>query len=132
MNDQLLTPDDTWNVWFDSWDMRRFWSTVVDEQVVVRADTDTGIDDVLEWTVVLEEDETGDRFTLDHNMIIATMRRIARERDSIQLSRKIADQIASVVATESHDEATDELCQLDCVGFDVIVQFATLGQLVYG
>ncbi|MEV6236765.1 hypothetical protein [Lentzea sp. NPDC051838] len=112
--------------------MRRFWATVADERAVVRDGTDTNLDEVLDWTVDLVEDETGNRFTLNHNMMVATMHRIVRERDSVQLSDAIIDQIAEVLKADTPDGATDELCQLDCVGFDAIVQFATLGQVVYG
>lgn len=127
-----LTPDDTWCMWIDSWDMRRFWATVADERSVVRDGTDTSLDEVLDWTADLVEDETKDRFTLNHNMMVATMHRIVRERDSVQLSDAIIDQIAEVLAADTRDGATDALCQLDCVGFDAIVQIATLGQVVYG
>lgn len=127
-----LTPDDTWCMWIDSWGMRRFWATVAEERIVARDGTDTTADEVLDWAVDLIEDETGDRFTLDHNMMLETMHRIMRERDSVQLSDEIIDQIADVLEADTHDGATDALCQLDCVGFDAIVQFATLGQVIYG
>lgn len=127
-----LTPDDTWCMWLDSWDMRRFWATEAHERTVTRDGSDTTADEVLDWNVELIEDETGDRFTLDHNMMLATMCRIVGERDSVQLSEEIIGQIVDVLEADSHDAATDALCQLDCVGFDAIVQFATLGQVVYG
>ncbi|MEV6242709.1 hypothetical protein [Lentzea sp. NPDC051838] len=127
-----LTPDDTWCMWIDSWGMRCSWATVVDERIVSRDGTDTTADEVLDWAVDLIEDETGDRFALNHNVMLATMHRIVRERDSVQLSDEIIDQISEVLEATSHAAATDELCQLDCVGFDAIVQFATLGQVVYG
>lgn len=127
-----LTPDDTWCMWLDSWDMRRFWATVADERTVARDGSGTTADEVLDWNVELIEDETGDRFTLDHNMMLATMCRIVSECDSVQLSDEIIGQIVDVLDARSHDAATDALCQLDCVGFDAIVQFATLGQVVYG
>lgn len=127
-----LTPDDTWCMWIDSWGMRCYWATVADERIVARDGTDTTSDEVLDWVVDLIEDETDNRFTLNHNMMLATMHRIVRERDSVQLSDEIIDQIAEVLEADSHDGATDELCQLDCIGFDAIVQFATLGQVVYG
>jgi hypothetical protein len=127
-----LTADDTWCIWIDSWEMRRFWATVADERTVARDGTDTAADEVLDWAVDLIEDDTGNRFTLCHNMILATMHRIVRERDSVQLSDEIINQIADVLGADSHDGATDALCQLDCVGFDAIVQFATLGQVIYG
>jgi hypothetical protein len=127
-----LTPDDTWCMWIDSWGMRCFWATVADERIVSRDGTDTTADEVLDWAVDLIEHESGDRFTLNHNMMLATMHRIVRERDSVQLSDEIIDQIAEVLEANSHDDATDEICQLDCIGFDAIVQFATLSQVVYG
>lgn len=92
-----LTPDDTWCMWIDSWDMRRYWATVDDERTVVRDGTDASTDEVLDWSVNLVEDETGNRFTLNHNMMVATMHRIVRERDSVQLSNAIIDQIAEVL-----------------------------------
>lgn len=127
-----LTPDDTWCMWIDSSGMRCYWATVADERIIARDGTDTTSDEVLEWEVDLIEDETDNRFTLNHNMMLATMHRIVRERDSVQLSDEIIDQIAEVLEADSNDGATDALCQLDCVGFDAIVQFATLGQVVYG
>lgn len=127
-----LTPDDTWCMWIDSWEMRRFWATVADERPVARDGTDTTADEVLDWAVELIEDETGDRFTLNHNMMLVTMRLIVRDRDSVQLSGQIIDQIAEVLEADSNDGATDALCQLDCVGFDAIVQIATLGRVIYG
>lgn len=127
-----LTPDDTWCMWLDSGDVRHFWATVAHERTVARDGTDTTADEVLDWNVELTEDETGDRFTLDHNMMLTTMSRIVSERDSVQLSNEIIRQIIDVLDADNHDAATDALCQLDCVGFDAIVQFATLGQVVYG
>ncbi|MET9225579.1 hypothetical protein [Lentzea sp. NPDC003310] len=127
-----LTPDDTWCMWSDSWDMSRYWATVAHERTVTRDGTDTTADEVLDWNVELIEDESGDRFSLDHNMMLATMCRIVSERDSVRLSNKIIDQIVDVLEADSHDAATDAVCQLDCVGFDAIVQLATLGEVVYG
>ncbi|GHH62445.1 hypothetical protein [Lentzea cavernae] len=127
-----LTPDDTWCMWLDSGEMRWRWATVIDERTVERDGTDTVPDEVLDWSVELTEDETGDRFTLDHNKLLATMERVVRERGVIRLRSTIVDQIAAVLRADGHDAATDELCQLDCVGFDAIVQIATLGEITYG
>lgn len=128
----LLTPDDTWCMWIDSSDMRYHWASVAEEMVVPRDGTDTSAEEVQRWSVDLIEDETGTRFTLNHDAMLATMHRIVRERDTIRLAHSIIDQIAAVLDAGDHDSATDELCQLDVVGFDAIVQIATLGQVTYG
>ena len=127
-----LTPDDTWCIWLDSGDVRYCWATVVAEQLLERDGADTTADEVLSWTVDLVEDETGDRFTLNHNTMLAAMQSIVRECETVQLSNAIIDQIAEVLLADDHEAATDALCQLDCIGFDAIVQFATLGQVIYG
>lgn len=128
----VLTPDDTWCMWIDSYGMRHYWATVIDETVAERDGTDISPDEVLSWSVDLIEDETGEQFTMDHNLMLATMQRIVHERDTIQLADTIIDQIAAVLNAEDHESATDELCQLDAVGNDAIVQVATLGQVIYG
>jgi hypothetical protein len=128
----VLTPDDTWCMWIDSYGIRQSWATVADETVVARDGTDPSPDEVLSWSVDLIEDETGEQFTVDHNLMLATMQRIVCERDTIQLADTITDQIAAVLNAEDHESTTDELCQLDVVGNDAIIQVATLGQVIYG
>jgi hypothetical protein len=127
----LLTPDDTWCMWIDSSDMRYHWATVAEETVVARDGTDTSAEEVQRWSVDLIEDETGTRFAVDHDAMLAAMHRIVHERDTIRLADTIIDQIAAVLDADDHDSATDELCQLDAVGHDAIVQVATVGQVIH-
>jgi hypothetical protein len=127
-----LRPDDTWCLWIDSYSMRRYWATVVNETVVARDGTDTSPDEVRRWSVDLVEDETGHQFTVDHHAILAAMQRIVHERADTHLADTIIDQVAAVLNADDHESATDELCQLDAIGTDAIVQVATLGQVIYG
>jgi hypothetical protein len=127
-----LTPDDTWCMWIDSYGMRCYWATIVDEIVVVRDSTEVNGGEVSGWSVELIDDESGDRFTVDHEAMLAAMRRIVDERDAIQLADVIIDQVAAVLNARDHENATDELCQLDEIGNDAIIQVATLGQVIYG
>jgi hypothetical protein len=128
----LLTPDDTWWMWSDSFDTRIRWATVVHESTVERDGTDPSADEVTSWSVDLIEDETGRRFTVDHDVIIEAMQRIVRCRDTIRLTDTIIDHIAAVLDAKRHEDAMDGLCQLDVIGYDAIVQVATLGQVIYG
>jgi hypothetical protein len=127
-----LTPDDTWCMWIDSYSMRQYWATVVEETVVERDGTDTSADEIRRWSVDLTEDETGKQFTVDHHAILLAMRRIVHDRAAIHLADAIVDQVAAVLNADGHESATDELCQLDAIGTDAIVQVATLGQVIYG
>ncbi len=128
----LLTPDDTWCMWIDSSDMRDYLATVTEETVVARDGTDTSSEEVQRWSVDLIDHEAGTRFTLDHDAMLATMHRIVRERATIRLADLIIDQITAVLGASDHNSATDELCQLNVVGLDAIVQIATLGQVIHG
>jgi hypothetical protein len=128
----FLTPDDTWCLWIDSYSMRQHWSTVVDETVVMRDGTDPTADEVQRWSAGLVDDETGKRFTVNHDTMLAAMQRIVHEGATIRLADSIIDQIAAVLDADDHESATDELCQLDVISDDAIVQVATLGHLIYG
>jgi hypothetical protein len=127
-----LTPDDTWCMWVDSYGMRRYWATIVDETVVERDSTEVNGGEVRGWSVELIDDESGDRFTVDHEAMLTAMLRIVDERDAIQLADVIIDQVAAVLNARDRESATDELCQLDVIGNDAIVQVATLGRVIYG
>jgi hypothetical protein len=127
-----LTPDDTWCIWIDSYGMSRYWCTIVDEIVVQPDGTDVDAGEVSGWSAELIEDESGERFTVDHEAMLAAMWRIVQERDAMRLTPVIVDQVAAVLGARDHESATDELCQLDSVGNDAIVQIATLGQVIYG
>lgn len=128
----VLTRDDTWCIWLDSYGMRRYWASVVDETLVVRDPTDAGGDEVLDWSVTLVEDESGEQFAVDHNTLLTAMQRMVSERDTIQVAESIVDDVAAVLDSTDHDSATDELAQLDAIGTDVIIQIATLGNVIYG
>jgi hypothetical protein len=66
--------------------MRRYWASVVDEALVVRDPTDAGGDDVLDWSVTLVEDESGEEFVVDHDTVLAAMQRIVADRDTIRMN----------------------------------------------
>jgi hypothetical protein len=65
---------------------------------------------------------------VDHGVILGTMQRIVRRRDTIRLTDTIIDHIAAVLDAKRHEDAMDGLCQLDVIGYDAIVQVATLGK----
>jgi hypothetical protein len=69
---------------------------------------------------------------VDHDVILETMQRIVRCRDTIRLTDTIIDHIAAMLDATRHEDAIDGLCQLDAIDYDAIVQVATLGQVIYG
>lgn len=128
--DHHLTPHDTHNIYIDAGPITFMWATTDNEE---QTGTGTVADPVTDWTVTLTEDaaEPGadGPWQLNHDTVIAAMRTIAQGGTNVRTS--IAEAIAAVLAAPTHAHATDELTALDDVGFDAIIQIATLGRFEY-
>jgi hypothetical protein len=131
-----LTHADTRLMFEDALPSTLSWASVAEVRVIGDPYNDD-TDPCTFWEVTVTEDEPectrlAAPVTLDHEVWIATMRRMVSERDTIKVRDDIVEQIAAVLEARTNDDAVDEICQLDVTGFDAIVQFATLGELVYG
>lgn len=126
----LLTADDTYTLYLDALGMTLRWGTAATmERTGEPMDEDNPVTD---WAVLIYEDDEPSKTTiLRHEDIVAAMRRIAAD-PTIDLAGSIVAGVQSVLAAPTHDDLTDELCQLDEIGFDAIVQIAVLGEVVYG
>uniref|UniRef100_UPI003F4942B6 hypothetical protein n=1 Tax=Amycolatopsis sp. CA-096443 TaxID=3239919 RepID=UPI003F4942B6 len=61
--------------------------------------------------------------------MVAALRKIARERDSIELADEIIAQVCAIVDAPDNASASDALCQLDAWGNDAVIQIATFGRV---
>lgn len=127
----------TYLVMVDALPFTHTWASTGDEWVM-SVDDGSGDEVVTDWCRRVSEDEShpgdgpGVVVDVDHRMIVQAMKRIIEERDQIRLADSIIDQIQVVYNAADADTARDEMCQLDVIGFDAIVQVAVLGQVIYG
>lgn len=124
----LLTPDDTYSLYFDALPVTTDWAfTTTTELVGDPVGTD---DPVTHWRVqVTEAEPGGGSWVIDHTAITTAMRLIANHPARLGLSRRFSARVRAVLDAHTAEDATDELVQLDCYDFDAIVQVATRGRV---
>lgn len=126
-----LTQQDTRLMYEDALPLTHQWATC--RTLHLEGDP-IDVDDtnpVTAWQVQIREDETGRTWEIDHDAVIAAMRTLVDNPAEYRLHDSIIKQIGLVLAATDNEAATDEVCQLDVIGFDAIVQVATLGQVTY-
>ncbi len=79
------------------------------------------------WECVITDDASGRMATLNHAVVIDTMRQIVADRDKIDTWDSIIDTYAAILTADTNDTATGELEQLGRVGMDVLIQYIVLG-----
>ncbi|WP_436501700.1 hypothetical protein [Actinokineospora sp. HUAS TT18] len=126
-----LTPDDTWCLWLDTAERLGRWATVTAQSAEERQPEDHGADDVTSWNAELHIHSTGSRGTVDHDAILAALRRIADEPDTTPLPRPVVDTVIRAVTAPDHGEAIDALARLDAPGRDAVIQLAVLGEITH-
>lgn len=126
----LLSENDTYNLYTDALDITLLWA---DARTVLRVggDIPNGVP-VSAWAVELFDDDKPDTvYRIGHREITAAMRRIVDQRDAIRLKDTIIDQIQAVLDAPDPETAICELLTLDSIGYDAIVQVATLGNVIH-
>lgn len=121
-----LTEEDTYLVLLDACHHLPEWGTLVSEQVT---GTPTNPHDpITHWTATIREDSPdATPVRIGHADIVAAMRRIITDTDTIRSADIIVDTVRAALTAPTNDLATDELCELDAFGSNVIVQVAVLG-----
>lgn len=123
-----LSPDDTWGLILGGEEFRGMWSEIDREEW--EALKHPGSREVFDWTLTIRVDAETEPVKLTHLDIIKAMRVMVAEREQRTTNDSIIDKIAAVLDAENHDAATDELVQLDAIGFDLIAQVAAVGKVV--
>lgn len=126
-----LTQQDTRLMYEDAMPMTMHWAAC--RTLVLEGDPTDVTDEnpVTAWRVEVRDDESDRTWEIDHDAIIAAMRKLVDNPSEYRLHESIIEQIRLVLAATDNELATDEVCQLDVIGFDAIVQVATLGQVIY-
>ncbi|MGW5720797.1 hypothetical protein ACWEVP_31810 [Amycolatopsis sp. NPDC003865] len=121
-----LSEEDTWNMWVDSVDARRFWADVRTEHIDNAANGD-----VASWYVDFVLTETDEPvYRIDHERILSALRTIAESGDAVDLfDDEVVETVRAIVSAPDNGKATDEVCQLDVYGFNAIVQVASVGKV---
>jgi hypothetical protein len=125
-----LTPSDTRLIYEDAIPCLQYWAAY--RTLAIAGDPINDGDPVVSWSVEIREIDTDKVWTIDHDKIIAAMVHMVEKKPEIHLRDEIIDQIGLVLAAPDNESATDEICQLDVIGFNAIVQVATLGQVENG
>lgn len=124
-----LTPEDTYTMFLDALPGITWGET---ETQKLTGDLLSDTDPVTAWAEWVTENEPGaQRVLLTHERMLASMQRIADD-STVRLCSEIVEQVRAVLDAVSHEDATDELCQMDVIGFDAVVQVAVLGEVRYG
>lgn len=134
-----LTPADTYSLYLGALDFLHNWGTSETIEEAGDYKDTSGVNPLTAWRVrVTEDEEDPSQFDdpsrvweFGHEDIALAVVKVASDPD-INIGEEIVKQFRAVVLAPSNDEATTELCQPDVIGFDAVVQVATIGEVIYG
>lgn len=122
-----LSEEDTWNMWIDSVDARRYWADVRTEHI----DQHPHPGGVASWYVdFVVEGTDGPVHRLDHERVLGALRTVG-ENEGDAYPDDVVEAVRGILSAPGNDKATDWVCQLDVYGFNAIVQVAAFGTVSY-
>lgn len=127
-----LTPADTYSIYLGALDFLNRWGTSETIEEAGDYKDTSGANPLTAWRVRVTEDEHPRRkWEFGHDDITRAVVRVASDPD-VNIQKEIVKEFRAVVLAPNNDEATTELCQPDVIGFDTVVQVATIGNVIYG
>jgi hypothetical protein len=117
-----LTRDDTYTMYLDASPFLGLWADLREERLA----RNTG-EEVTDWAVTVTEKDSDRSVLLDHDVMVATLRRVVADGNPFGLRGRFVTMVAAIVDAPDNVTASDAVVQLDPPKIDTLVQLATLG-----
>lgn len=129
-----LTPANTYTAYQDALAFTHNWAICQTVELVGDDDDLDGKNPVTSWRVKVidNEEPSPDRvWHIGHEDFMRALVRVAAD-PKVQIVDEIVRQFQAVANAADNEGATDAMCQPDCIGYDAVMQVATIGNVIYG